>query len=394
VLKKLLPLFAGLLLSLSALAGEPAEIREDHPDSYVVKRGDTLWDIAARFLKKPWLWPEVWQANPQVKNPHLVYPGDVITLAYFNGQPRLSAGSTPAGKANDRPRVRTTPLEEAVKPVPLSELKNYLHNMRLLDEAAFKQAPHVVAIEENQLRGSHGNLVYVRGLDTRQGTQFALARPTTVYHALPPAEKGQPPRIAARSPRTPFDGEVALLWSHGSPETHFAADGKTVGYEVFVFGQGEVTRVGETSSLLVTYADFEVRAGDLIVPIEDKPYDSQYYPHPPKQMPADLSVINFTDALASVGSKQVVVLSRGELDGVDNGQTFTVYRPGVSARDEYKYPRQSTRRFLHPDASTAELPEEFVGHVMVFRTFDRISYGLVMDGLRPVRLGDRLREPD
>src|SRR6478736_716172 len=127
------------LLTVTAYAAA-VEMRGDHPDTYVVKRGDTLWDISGRFLQKPWLWPELWQANPQIQNPHLIYPGDVLSLAYLNdGSARL--------RNNGGPQVRREQLDDAIRPIPLGELKNFLENARLIDTATFKTAPHVVAIE-------------------------------------------------------------------------------------------------------------------------------------------------------------------------------------------------------------------------------------------------------
>ena len=164
MLKKLLALFAGLLLTLGVYAANQSDLRDGHPDTYTVKRGDTLWDISGRFLKKPWLWPELWQANPQIQNPHLIYPGDVLSLAYLNG-------GRSALRNEGGPHVRVEQLEDAIKPIPLADLKNFLKNTRILDEDSFKRAPHIVAIEENQLRGANGNLIYVKGLDAKAGDQ-------------------------------------------------------------------------------------------------------------------------------------------------------------------------------------------------------------------------------
>ena len=118
MLKKLPAVFVGLLLALTVYAAN-VELNDSHPDSYTVQKGDTLWSISARFLKKPWLWPEVWQANGQIKNPHLIYPGDVVNLAYINGQPRLSVGETASTTSGLQPHVRTTQLEKAIAPLPL-----------------------------------------------------------------------------------------------------------------------------------------------------------------------------------------------------------------------------------------------------------------------------------
>ncbi|MEO8671385.1 MAG: LysM domain-containing protein [Tahibacter sp.] len=389
MLKKLPALFAGLLLAFVAYAAADAELRADHPDSYVVRKGDTLWDISARFLKKPWLWPEVWQANPQIQNPHLIYPGDVINLAYLNGHTRLTAE-----RGLNGPQVRTEPLEDSIKPIPLRDLRSLLKNMRIVDEATFKNLPHVVAIEENQLRGVNGNLVYVHGLDAAApGSQFVIVRPSNVYYSMPPEEKGGPPSTHARELDTTH-GQSKMLWHHGPSEFSFLGHVEVLGYEVMVIGQGKLTKAGTPSSFLVTYSDMEIRQGDLIMPVEDKPYDSQYLPHAPKTVPAEFSVLAFTDANGVVGPKQVVALSRGSQDGIENGQTFSIYHSGETVNDDYHYADGSVKKFVHPRKSKVTLPEEFIGHVMIFRTFDRVSYGLVMDGIRPVHLQDSLHAPE
>jgi hypothetical protein len=144
----------------------------------------------------------------------------------------------------------------------------------------------------------------------------------------------------------------------------------------------------------VLSSDYEVRTGDYVLPLDTVAYDFQYLPHPPKQMPADMRIIAFTDALNVVGRLQVVALSHGANVGVENGQVFSIFSRGDVVRDRTDYPDDSVKAFLHPDDSKVQLPEEYVGHVMVFRTFEHVSYGLVMDGIRPVHIGDRLYEPD
>jgi hypothetical protein len=142
-------------------------MRGDHPDTYVVKRGDTLWDIAGRFLKRPWLWPEIWQANPQIANPHLIYPGDVISLAYLD---RL--GVQPG------PRVGAP-----INAIPLSDVEPFLKDLHVVDQ--FDQMPYVVGLEDDRLRSSHGQVAYIRGIpDAAPGSRYAVVRPTQRYTRL------------------------------------------------------------------------------------------------------------------------------------------------------------------------------------------------------------------
>ncbi len=382
MLKKLLSLSAGVLLTLSVYAA--TQWADGAPNRYVVRKGDTLWDISAKFLAKPWHWPEIWQLNPQVRNPHLIYPGDELVI---------SGNGITHGEGSFGPHARATSLDDAVSAIPLSELKQFLKNTRVVDEDALRTAPHVVAIEENRLRGSSGQLVYIRGLAATVGDKFAVVRPMGRYYDMPPEEEGQV-REVHRQERDGRYGRKSLLWSHGPHEITLQGRVRFLGYEVLEFGTLQVTRSGDPSSALVTYSDFEVKEGDYVLPLDPTPYDSEFVPHPPSAAPDNMRVIAFTDAMNAVGARQVVALSRGRADGVDNGTTYSIYTDGEVVHDDTDYPRGKTRAFFHPKDSKVKLPPEFIGHVMVFRTFERVSYGLVMDSVRPVHLGDFMHDPD
>ncbi|MGH8172109.1 MAG: LysM peptidoglycan-binding domain-containing protein [Rhodanobacteraceae bacterium] len=384
MLKKLLAVSAGLLFTLTVFAAT-VEWAERHPDRYIVQKGDTLWDISARFLQKPWRWPEIWQANPQVRNPHLIYPGDELVLV--DGHVRHGPGSI-------EPHVRITSLDAAVPPIPLSELKQWLKNARVISDEEFEHAPHVVGIEENQLRGTTGQLAYVRGLNAQPGDRFAVVRAASKYYDMPPIEEGQPREVYRQPGGDYFDGRPGMLWHHGPNEFTLAGNVRFLGYEVLDFGTVTVTRSGDPASVLIAYSDFEVRPGDFILPIEDRPYDDQYVPHAPPSVPQNMRVVAFADALKAVGPRQVVALSRGTEDGVENGQVFSIYADGEEVLDRTDYTEGSFRKFFHPGDAHVVLPPEFIGHVMVFRTFNRVSYGLVMDAIKPVHIGDFLFDPD
>lgn len=383
MLKKLLAVSAGLLLTLTVYAAT-TEWADRHPDRYVVKKGDTLWGISARFLKKPWHWPEIWQDNPQVRNPHLIYPGDELVL---NG------GRVGHGAGSIGPHARVSQDEDAIPAIPLSALKQWLKHTRIVGENEYENAPHVVGIEENQLRGTAGQLVYIRGLAAQPGQRLALVRPMGRYYDMPPVDEGRPREVYRQTPDE-RDGRPAMLWRHGPIERTLAGNVRFLGYEMLDFGVAEVTRSGDVSSALVTYSDFEVRPGDYVLPIDEKPYDDQYAPHAPASVPENMRVIAFSDALNAIGPLQVVALSRGSEDGIDNGTTFSIYHPGEQVVDRTDYTEGSFRKFFNPRDSKVTLPPEFIGHVMVFRTFPRVSYGLVMDAVKPVHLGDFLHDPD
>ncbi|MBW3549699.1 MAG: LysM peptidoglycan-binding domain-containing protein [Proteobacteria bacterium] len=366
------------LLTIATFA-VAAQMRGDHPDTYVVQRGDTLWDIAARFLERPWLWPEVWQANPQIANPHLIYPGDVISLAYLN-----------------RVAVEPGPREEApVTGVPLSEIEGFLKNLRVVDE--FEHLPYVVALEEDRLRGSSGQVAYIQGLaDAQPGQRYAVVRPTQRYTRLDVTECCD----VMRASDLDFRGRRALdsdsMWS----DVAVPDNGRELlGYELHQLTTGTISRgeVGgvEASTLVIDEAGREVRVGDRLVPVEAQPYDLRFFPHPPKQTfeYGRAQVLAVTDGMSYGGPRDVVALSVGARDGVDNGTVFSSWRVGSNVVDRVEVGTERSG-YTVGDASRVRLPDEFAGHLMVFRTFDTVSYALVMEGIRPVRVGHELKHPD
>ncbi len=382
MLKKLLSISAGLLLTVSVFAAQ--QWTDNAPHRYIVQKGDTLWSISAKFLIKPWHWPEIWHLNGKVRNPHLIYPGDELIL---------SDGGVSHGDGSIGPHVRENALDNAIKPIPLSAVKQFLKNTRVVEDDAIRNAPHVIAIEENRLRGTSGQLVYVRGLDAQVGDEFAIVRPMGRYYDMPPTKDGEV-RETYRQDRDGRGGRQSLLWRHGPHEWSFKGRVRFLGYEMLEFGKIQVTRTGNPASAIVTYSDFEVREGDYILPLDPKPYDDQFVPHPPANAPDNMRVIAFTDALGSVGPLQVIAMTRGSEDGVDNGTTYSIYADGEVVHDDTDYPKGKTRAFFNPRDSKVQLPPEFVGHVMVFRTFKRVSYGLVMDSVRPVQIDNFMHDPD
>ena len=371
MLKKLLALTAGLLITCAAYAAG-AQLRADHPHTYVVKKGDTLWGISARFLKKPWLWPEIWDVNQQVYNPHRIYPGDVLDLDVDS----LRVAKRPAVEANPIPTV------------PLSAIKPFLRDFRVLTAAQLKQTPYVVAVEENEPRATEGMNLYVRQLGgATEGQRFAIVRPTHVYREF--NDGGKIDDIGHL-----VNNNVDLApgpWQEDFRNDGHFGRGDEIATEVRVIGTARVLKVGDPATLLLTNARMEIRAGDRLMPVDDTPYDFTYYPHAARDVPANAQVMalsNDYDGISVQGPMDVVAMNVGSADGVDNGATFAIYQPGETVTDLVK--GSTTRREFGPNV---QLPNEFVGHVMVFRTFDHISYGLVMDGIRPVRVRDPIEAP-
>lgn len=390
MLKKLPAVFVGLLLTLAVYAAN-VELNDSHPDSYTVQRGDTLWSISARFLKKPWLWPEVWQANAQIQNPHLIYPGDVINLAYINGQPALSVGQT-SRPGGIEPHVRATQLEKAIAPLPLDAIALFLHRPRIISDDEFKNAAHVVAFEDAHIVGTPGELAYVRGLDAQQGQRFAVVRVVSRYYEIVSKDPNHPNQIFRQSLENDGD-RPSMLWHNGPQDFTLSGDVHFLGYEVLQFANVEVTHTGSPASALVLDADFEVRKGDYVIPADPQPYDPEFMPRPPKSVPEGMRVMAFA-GVSQVGRLQVVGVTFGAEDGIENGQVFSIFHAQETVHDETDYPTGSVESFFHPNDATVFVPRDYVGHLMVFRTFAHVSYALVMDGIRPVHVGDRLFEPD
>ncbi|MDQ3287827.1 MAG: LysM peptidoglycan-binding domain-containing protein [Pseudomonadota bacterium] len=375
------PLRAVMIAALFTVAtyAVAAEIRRDHPDTYVVKRGDTLWDIAGRFLERPWLWPEIWQANPQIANPHLIYPGDVISLAYL-----------------DRIAIDPGPRTEApLTGIPLSQVEPFLKNLRVVD--GFDHLPYVVALEEDRLRSADGQIAYVKGLPAAQpGQRYAVVRPTVRYTRL---DRTQCCDIMY-SDDLDFRGRRTVDFENYWTNAVVPDKGhELLGFELMQQATGTISRgeVGgiDTSTLVLDANGREVRAGDRLIPVEAQPYDLQFFPHPPKQQfdYGRARVIAVADMLSTGGPRDVVALSVGSSDGIDNGTVFSSWRVGGEVVDRVATGIERADDSIGR-ADRVRLPDEFAGHMMVFRTFENVSYALVMDSIRPTRVGYELKHPD
>jgi len=364
---------AAAMLTVAAYA-TAVEVNGGHPDTYVVRKGDTLWDIAGRFLQKPWLWPEIWQANPQIANPHLIYPGDVLSLAYLD---RVTA----------EPGPRT---EAPVTGVPLSEVEPFLKQLSVVD--SIDQLPYVVGLEGNRLRATSGQAAYVRLADAQVGQRWAVVRPTVRYGQPKPTED-----LTANGDVTPGSGN---LWKAYNTPNHRRG---VLGYELAQVGLGTITQVAggktEASTLMLDANGDgrEVRAGDRLVPVEAQPYDLQFFPHVPAASleGLDVRVLAVADMFNAGGPRDVIAISAGRSQGVDNGTVFSLWRQGSHVAHRMKYPN-SSRMDDSPStgAGRVSLPDEYAAHAMVFRTFDNVSYALVMQGVKPVNVGYSVQHPD
>ena len=363
------------LLTVTTFAAAQ-QMRGDHPETYVVVRGDTLWDIAGRFLDRPWLWPEIWQANPQIANPHLIYPGDVISLAYLN---RVTMAPGPR------------PLEASpINAIPLSDVEPFLKNRRVVFE--FENLPYVLGLEDGRLRGSVDRNVYVKGLDAaRPGERYAVLRPATEFYGARGSRD-----LDFRGKRIP--GETNL-WSQVQPKSR--QQDAFLGYEMVQMGVGTVlhgpTAQSDTTTLVLDNDGFEARVGDRLVPANPQPYDLQFFPHAPsaEALAANARIIGVADMLVTGGPRDVIAISAGYQNGVDNGTVFSIWHDGSYVIDRVKHPNTSQiTSSPNPGVNRDRLPDEYAAHAMVFLTFNFVSYALVMEGEKPVQVGYTVKHPD
>lgn len=370
------------LLTVATFAAAQG-VRGDHPDTYVVVRGDTLWDIAGRFLERPWLWPEIWQANPQIQNPHLIYPGDVISLAYLD---RVAEARVAPG-----PRQEAAPINA----IALSDIEAFLKDLRVVD--GFEHLPHVVGLEEDRMRSVEGQVAYVRHLSANPGDRFTVVRPTVRYHHV--ARSGMCCDLF-QTDDLDFRGRRILDTQQFWTNVVFPDKGKEVlGYEMMRVGAGTVTRgeVGgiQVSTLLLDDEGYEVRVGDRLVPVDAQPYDLQFFPHPPAQQTdyGRARVLAVADMLTSGGPRDVIAISVGAREGIDNGTVFSVWREGTNTVDRVEKGEYRDEDTVFYE-NKVRLPDEFAGHAMVFRTYDKVAYALVMDSIKPTKVGYHLKHPD
>ncbi len=331
----------------------PLTLRPDAPDRYVVVPGDTLWGISQRYTDSPWRWPELWGMNKeQIHNPHLIYPGAVLLLDRARGTLSLAgpdrAGS-PAGSGKLSPRVRADALaKQEIPSIPPSAIEPFLTRPLVIEPDGFDDAPTIVGTQEDRVILAAGNTAYVRGIgDSKEDTWYVYRR-------------GKP-----------------LV----DPETE-----RTLAYEAIYLGTAQLTRPGEPATVLLTSAVQEINAGDKLV-AAGRAQTISYAPHAPEVQLRGrvMSIYGGLGKVGEAGPQQVVTINRGRADGIQVGHVLALYALGGSVRDITKSRGAADARI--------GLPDERSGVLFLFRVFDRVSYGLVMNLTRPVSPLDVVRTP-
>lgn len=316
--------------------GDVIQLRDDHPKEYVVVKGDTLWDISARFLRSPWLWPEVWDMNNQIYNPHLIYPGDIIYLYWCDGQPCLGL------KRDTGPKAKVTPLEDAIPTISLRDIAAFLNDNRVVDEDLLDRAPYVLGGKNQRIIAGAGDRVYARGELVSDLRQQSIYRPAREY-------------------RDPFDNEL-------------------LGYELFKVGDTLVTaRDADVLSLDLTNTVEEVRVRDRVLPRSEELIESIFTPRAGPILD-DAVILSVLGGVANIGQFDAVTINAGLREGLEAGHVYAVFTKGEEVRDPI-------------NGETLRLPSERAGELMIFKAFDKVSYALIMRATDVMKVGDELRLP-
>jgi hypothetical protein len=332
-------------------ATPPLELAKDAPDRYVVVRGDTLWDISAKFLQKPWRWPEIWQLNrDQIRNPHWIYPGNIVYLDMSSGQPRLrlgepmsngnSAGAN-AGTVKLQPTSRADSLRDtAIPTISSSVIAAFINRPLIVTAEQLKTNPRILATQDGRVNVGPGDLAYVRGIKGEAVTDWHIYR-----EAKPILD----------------------------PDTR-----KPIAFEALFVGSARLERVGDPATLRITGTSEEVGVGDRLIPAElGRPFN--YAPHPPDQDVVG-RIVSIYRGVSQVGRNSVVAVNLGSKTGLEVGNVLGI--------------KQRGREVLDPETKLkVRLPDEPTGYLLIFRVFDNISYGLVTAASDAVSLGDMVANP-
>jgi len=339
-----------------AQAGVPlAELAPNAPDRYTVKRGDTLWDLSSMYLTSPWRWPELWgMTKDQVRNPHLIYPGQELVLIKGDGRARLQVAGAGAGGGADgdpaagklEPRIRDLDAQRlAIPSIPNSLIEPFLSQPLVLERGAMDGAPRIIATQEGRVYVGRGDEAYARGIGGNAAVSYNVFRPLRPLY--------DPDDTVRKNP---------------------------IAYEAFYLGIANMIRPGEVSKVRIDSSKQEIGIGDRMLPVDKQRLES-YVPKRPGSL-VEARVISIYDGVRYGGGGQIITLSRGANDGLTVGDVLQLWRVGETRLDR-----------TAPGREFVKLPDEQVGLAFVFRVFPTISYALIQRGTMPVEVGDRASNP-
>jgi len=335
----------------TATYAEEIVLKPQHPTNYVIKDGDTLWDIASRFLRDPWRWPDIWQVNPQIKNPHLIYPGDQVVLTFKDGKPKLVLKRSNTTQDNLRvvklsPTIRKRQLTKAVPTIPINAIQQFLTRPSVLSDDALESLPYVLSIQGHRIVSGTGDTLYARGIIPGSITRYTIVRAGKEYTDI-------------------VDG-----------------DKMNVGQEAIYIGEARIDKFGDPSTVTITRAKREVLVGDRLLPSIPQAIEYNFQPHAPKNK-INGKIISVVDGFSRISQYQTVVINRGSDHSMEKGHVLAIFQAGETIDDDLN----------HHSTDEVTLPDEHAGYLLLFRIFDKVSYALVMKATREIHILDSVTNP-
>lgn len=335
-----------LLTNLTAgnALAETIDIKGNAPQSYTVTKGDTLWDIASKYLEKPWRWPELWRKNPGIENPHLIYPGDIISLSYIDGQPQLGIN-----RANSTiklsPKIRSTPIDNAIPVIPAEAIQQFMYKHKVFDKTTIEQAAYIIHGPNERIISARGDRIYAKGLIDSDNKHYRIYR---------------------------IDGPI-----------NDPTKDKVIGYKGIFVGDARLDHIGNHAVLSITSSVREVHVGDRVFAREKvDPTPADIYPKVPNS-PLVGQILEIIDGTKFVGQLQTVIVNLGTADGLSRGHMLSVFnkKKTISGKTSSEH------------GNITSLPSEKSGTLMVMKTFKHYSYALVMESHSLLRIFDEIRSP-
>lgn len=375
--RTLLGLIVSLFVTTYLWANEAGElsINPSHPNQYTVVEGDTLWDISGKFLNHPTQWPELWSYNSQIRNPHLIYPGDTVYFSVVDGKPRLSFSKNPEtyqdygrGSSSDTcvvseedihkgrtsfamaengklsPCIRETSMKQAIRLIPTENIAKFLTSPKVVSVNELNTAPYVVDFAGEHIIAGTGDRLYVRSIIEPQSRAYTLYRAGTTFK---------------------------------SPET-----GEVLGYEAKYIADTTLEQEGDPATVVISKSVNEIIMGDRLMPKAEEQFTLNYFPRPPEESIKG-NILYVLDGVNQIGKFNVVVIDKGTRDGLLPGHELDIFKRGRTTRDPYSVIKNDQ----------VKLPDEIAGSLMVFRPFERVSYALVMKSSQAIHVFDKVQTP-
>lgn len=343
--KTIIGFILALTFSLSSLAGV-TKFTATHPTSYVVVKGDTLWDISARFLQNPWEWSNAWKHNGQIKNPHLIYPGDVISFCFVGGKPMLCVDHASSDDQHELyPHMRQNSEDDTIAMIPSEAIIPFLNSPKIVSKDELENSPYIIDFASEHIMAGAGTYIFVRTILQPDYLTYTTYRPGDTYI---------------------------------DPETE-----EILGYEAEYIGDNVIISLGDPATLRITNTQREVRKGDRLIPTLEENVVFDYFPKPPEKF-IQGSIISVLNGVQEIGTYNIIVINKGARDGLEVANILTIMQKGKLISD----PFHANKNEL------VKLPNQKTGIAMVFRVFDKVSYALVMHATRNMRVLDLVQTPE